>query len=425
MRKTIIKGLYLLLTELIAIYLIACPVHAFQVSSSSTGYVRVATASAIAAYQVAHKASFVSAVAAAVSAPTAASVAVRMATGPVGWTLLGVSAAVTLAQMYYSAQEIQATKAAALAAAPTVYTMDNGSGTMLPAGAVWEPSSCVHPCAVNQMQYFYLDVALPPGADCYAAHGTGQYTSPSWPGWLLADNGLSGNVCRTIYTHRNNGSPESTATEMGAMAPTSLTLGEYQTAIAALPSSSPNAVESNTVPVGQGEAVPSAENVTTLQVSPSEIVPTVKPAAQVLPTDAVIDPNAPAPAGPQPVTTPSTTTTTTTTTTTNPDGSTTATQSEEPTVLSCSAGNHDQRTFGSVLQEHLTSWQGTGLLSALNLLKTLSWPSTVPTYTLSSNLFGTFTLDFSAWSGLLTALRSLIIALAAFVAYRIIFVGNP
>jgi len=37
---------------------------------------------------------------------------------------------------------------------------------------------------------------------------------------------------------------------------------------------------------------------------------------------------------------------------------------------------------------------------------------------------GTFTLDFSAWSGLLTALRSLIIALSAFVAYRIIFVGS-
>ena len=41
-----------------------------------------------------------------------------------------------------------------------------------------------------------------------------------------------------------------------------------------------------------------------------------------------------------------------------------------------------------------------------------------------SNLLGTFTLDFSAWSGMLTALRSLIIALSAFVAYRIILVGN-
>ena len=72
----------------------------------------------------------------------------------------------------------------------------------------------------------------------------------------------------------------------------------------------------------------------------------------------------------------------------------------------------------------MNQWQGSGLLSALNLLKTLSWPSAIPTYSLSSSLFGSFTLDFSAWAGMLTALRSLIIALSAFVAYRIVFVGN-
>ena len=77
-----------------------------------------------------------------------------------------------------------------------------------------------------------------------------------------------------------------------------------------------------------------------------------------------------------------------------------------------------------MLQEHLNQWQGSGLLSALNLLKTLTWPTAIPTYSLQSSLLGSFTLDFSAWSGMLTALRSLIIALAAFVAYRIIFVGN-
>ena len=92
--------------------------------------------------------------------------------------------------------------------------------------------------------------------------------------------------------------------------------------------------------------------------------------------------------------------------------------------VSCSAGNHDPRTFGSVLQDHLKQWKGSGLLSALNLLKTLTWPTAIPTYSLLSSLFGSFTLDFSAWSGMLTALRSLIIALAAFVAYRIIFVGH-
>ncbi|HSL02292.1 MAG TPA: hypothetical protein VK901_01970 [Nitrospiraceae bacterium] len=162
---------------------------------------------------------------------------------------------------------------------------------------------------------------------------------------------------------------------------------------------------------------------TTLPVSPSEVVPTVKPASQVGPTDAVIDPNAPPPSGPQPAVPSTQTTTTTTTTTANPDGSVTQ-QEESTSSVSCSAGNHDQRTFGSVLQDHMNQWQGSGLLSALNLLKTLSWPSAIPTYSLSSSLFGSFTLDFSAWAGMLTALRSLIIALSAFVAYRIVFVGN-
>jgi hypothetical protein len=68
-------------------------------------------------------------------------------------------------------------------------------------------------------------------------------------------------------------------------------------------------------------------------------------------------------------------------------------------------------------------WAGSGLLSALNLLKTLTWPTAIPTYSLLSNLMGTFTLDFSAWSGMLTAIRSLIIAIAGFVAYKIVFVG--
>ena len=163
-----------------------------------------------------------------------------------------------------------------------------------------------------------------------------------------------------------------------------------------------NSVESHTVPLGQGATVPSADNVSTVQVTPQDVVPTVKPATQVLPTDAVIDPNAPPPTGPQPVTTPTYEYDhDTTSTTTNPDGSTTTQHTEEPGVMSCSIGNHDQRTFGSVLQEHLTRWQGSGLAGALNLIKNLTWPDTIPIYTLNSSLFGTFTLDFSGWSGIL------------------------
>ena len=148
MRKTIVKGLYLLLTEMIAVYLVAFPVHAFQVSSSSTGYVRVATASAVSAYQVAQRAAFTSALASAVSAPTVASVAVRIATGPVGWGLLGVSVAVTLAGMYYSG-DVQAVKTAAIATLPTTiaipgYTAPAGSGFV----GVYSPREQLYATAV-------------------------------------------------------------------------------------------------------------------------------------------------------------------------------------------------------------------------------------------------------------------------------------
>ena len=190
MRKTVAtvtKGLYLLLTEMIAVYLIAFPVHAFQVSSSSTGYVRVATASAISAYQVAQRAAFTGAVASAISAPTVASVAVRIATGPVGWGLLGVSAALTLASLYYSAQDVQAVKTAALAAAPPVGTRSDGSGTTLPAGAVWNPASCVHPCAFNAQQFFYVDSVGESSTSCYLGNGGGTFTDPAWPGWTRSN----------------------------------------------------------------------------------------------------------------------------------------------------------------------------------------------------------------------------------------------
>ena len=92
--------------------------------------------------------------------------------------------------------------------------------------------------------------------------------------------------------------------------------------------------------------------------------------------------------------------------------------------MSCSVGNHEQRSFGGILQTHMETWKGSGLLSALNLLSTLVWPTTSPTYTLTSAFLGTLTFDFSAWAGMLLAIRSIIIAIAGFVAYKIIFVGS-
>ena len=159
MRKTIVKGLYLLLTEVIAVYLVAFPVYAFQVSSSSTGYVRVATEAAVSAYQVANRAAFTSALASAVSAPTVASVAVRIATGPVGWGLLGVSVALTLAGMYYSAQDVQAVKTAAIATLPTTIAIP---GYVTPPGSSLQ-NSCTT-LTVGCIQTFTVPNGVSTGA---------------------------------------------------------------------------------------------------------------------------------------------------------------------------------------------------------------------------------------------------------------------
>jgi hypothetical protein len=403
MRQTVAKGCYLLLTEVIAVYLVASPVAAFQLSSSSTGYVRVATSAAIGAYQTTQRAALTATIASVVTAPTAASLAVRMATGPVGWTLLGLSASLTLAQMYYSSTQIQSIKDATAHVAGYGYTY-SGVTTQF---------------ALNEVAGVGVDIPNHPGNHCQYASIRGPVNVGTPP------HGAGGLFLQQSFQFGDYWwwcAPASATVGNTSAGPA--TLQEVQTYVNNLPATDSKSIETNTQPVGQGVAVTPGANVTTLPVSPTDIVSTVKPAAQVAPTDAVIDPNAPPPSGPQTVTTPTNTTTTTTTTIAHPDGSTTTTDTEAPAVLSCSGGQHDQRTFGSVLQDHINLWQGSGLLSALTLLKTLSWPTTIPTYTLTSSLFGTFTLDFSAWSGMLTALRSLIIAIASFVAYRIVFVGG-
>jgi hypothetical protein len=154
-----------------------------------------------------------------------------------------------------------------------------------------------------------------------------------------------------------------------------------------------------------------------MPVSPAEMPTTVVPANNVPAGSSVVDPNAPAPTEQ----TQSTQQSSTTTTTTNPDGS----QTDQTTAsVSCASGQHSTRTFGSVLQDHYNVWSASGLLGTLEVLKNLSWPTTFPTYTLQSSVMGTFTFDFNAWSGVINALRALVIAGAGFVAYRIIFIGG-
>ncbi|HNI21125.1 MAG TPA: hypothetical protein PLS35_20590, partial [Nitrospira sp.] len=97
---------------------------------------------------------------------------------------------------------------------------------------------------------------------------------------------------------------------------------------------------------------------------------------------------------------------------------------ETQATASCTVGSHESRTFGTVLQAHQTIWASSGLLGTLNLLKSLTWPSTLPVIALPSAFFGSQQVDFNQWAWFFTVLRTLVIATASIAAYRIIFVGG-
>jgi len=411
MRKTLTLALYLGFVELLSYLLVVVPAYSFQVSSSTTGYVRVASQAAMASMVAAQRAATLASVAPLISGASAGSVAVRLVAGSVGWPALGIVAGLTLAMLYYDATKVAAMKSAA--AGPTPYSIP---GFTLPQGATVTKCTAVGgPCPFASTDFSVLLPPVPPATSC----GVGMYTVPT--GW----SGLYsyGNNCQMIHASGDVNAPVP-----GTVTPA--TPAQVTTYIGGLPANNPNSIESNTVPVGsQGAPIP-ADSTASNPVPDTGLATTVVPATSVQNTDTVVNPNATPPAGTETTkenTQPTTgTTTTTTTTTTNPDGSVTKseTKTEQDTAsVSCATGNHDQRTFGSILQEHMNRWAGSGLLSALNLLKTLTWPTAIPTYSLQSSLLGNFTLDFSAWSGMLTAIRAIVIAIAGFVAYKIIFVG--
>jgi hypothetical protein len=339
-----------------------------------------------------------------------------MIAGSVGWPVLGVTVGITLAMLYYDSTKAAAIKAAA---SPATYTIP---GMVLVAPQV--VTGLRSDCATGGSQICITARAMGYNATYNQVATTTRSATNGCPaipgGWnyiggspLLPDT----NTVLCWFAHFTS-SPSTLATTT-VSTPTSDQVATY---VGGLPANDPNSVESNTVSVGAQATPTPADSTASNPVSSTDVATQVVPATQVQPTDLVVDPNATKPAGTVTNNSTTQTTTTTTTTTVNPDGSTTK-QETDSAPVSCTSGNHEVRTFGGILQAHMDLWKGSGLLSALNLLKTLTWPTAIPTYSLQSNLLGTFTLDFSAWSGMLTAIRSIVIAIAGFVAYKIIFVG--
>jgi hypothetical protein len=419
-RKTVAISCYFCFVELVALFLIGSPVHAFIVSN--TGYVRVASAATGAAYYNANAATISSAIAASATSGSIVSTAVRIVAGPVGWAAIGVVAGTALYQWYYSQTDMQ--------------TLYNSSGTQsyqTPSGFVAvsgsKISGCFGPCTAGTTQFYYVPHHT--AAQNNQCNG-GWYAGPTLPtgwsqtgsGWGTSSWGGDPNTCYDVGSRVSTGTSDPNIFGSVTAPPTPAQVQSY---LQGLPASSPLAPANHQQAAGAdpssaGNTNP-ATNQTTQSATPAQVPTSVVPAGSVGPNDAVVNPNAPAPTGTVTNNTQQQSTTTTTTTTTNPDGSVTQQQTTQATS-SCAAGTHDARTMGSVLDDHLQRWKGSSLLATLDTLKNLTWPSTLPTYTLSSSLIGTFSFDFSAWSGTLLALRGILIAFASMVAYRIVFVGS-
>jgi hypothetical protein len=415
------KGVLLLMSYGLFVWLLLVVwalLPASALAFQATQYARVVAQAEQIAYIAAQRTALATSIASTAMTSSPTSLLVRMVTGPVGWAALGVSAGLVIANMYYASGDLAAIKQAATPGGgysittpstgtflvpSTAYNGQNasfrGNATYVPGGVGLHPD-CVGDGNVYDWSIGPFDVASYAAAPQVGA--LRGYPAPSPNGHVV--------VCHFA------GSGGSYAAQQGQVTQTIV-----QNFITNLPASDPRAPESHTAPQGQGKSDPVTEpnpHTENKPVSPGDMPTTVKQ-KPVSGQDALVTDNVPPPQGtPQPQTQQQTATRLETT---NPDGSKTDT---ETATVSCTTPDHEPRTFASVLQAHQATWTTSGLLGAVALLKTLVWPTTLPTISLPSQVFGTQTLNFNDWAWVFTALRTIVIAIATLASYRIIFVGG-
>lgn len=405
LRATVALGGYAVLLYCVAVTLCLWPKLAL-----ATGYARIMTVAQYNAMNTALVSAQRSLAAQAIAAASSpVSVAVRVVTGPIGWAAIGVSAGLALAQLYYSQQQVA----------------DIQRATETP--GVWDIPDYLEPVGSS----VYSCALTPSAAGCgsgfdYVIHiplAPNVFTCPTPPsGWLnggAIDPTANPITCKQVHPVANTSSaPTQTAATPGTQQQVADYLGN-------LPAGDPNSVPANQDPLGTNVSPTPADTVTTQTVDPTQAQTTVVPSTQVPSGSVMVDPDATPPAGTQTQTTTQQDTTTTTNTTTNPDGSTT-TEEDSTAIIDCTVGDHELRTFGQILQDHVTTWQGSGIAGQLALLQNLTWPTALPTLSFSSTALSgnTFSVNFNEWAAMFLALRTLVIAGAGFVAYRLIFTGR-
>jgi len=394
LRAALSLSTYSLFLYVLAVMLCWAPATALAGS-----YARIATPAAQAVTLAAQRGAISTALGSAIAQASGTSVAVRLVTaGTGGWPVLGVLAGLTLLSVALNNGQVAEIKNAT--AGPSGVSVD---GVVVPQGTLHQCPG--HPdCDASAAQ----GISIP---TTYCLTGPPYPTVPAgWQGWFLKPSGC--------WAYPEPGASPGVLVPGLPATPQQVT--DY---LNNLPSSDPHSIDSNVTPVGSGNTAPGADAVTTIPIDSTDLSTQVVPSSQVTPDDVVVNPDATPPAGTQTTSSTSQQTTTTTTTTTNPDGSTT-TQDDTTTTVQCSTGEHDLRSFGSILDQHLTTWRGSGIAGQLALLQSLTWPSDLPAITLNSSLFGNFSVNFNDWSGMFLALRAIVIAGASFAAYRIVFVGN-
>ena len=167
MRAKLSLVLYMLLVEVVATYLVIFPVYAFQVSQSTTGWVRSLNASGASAMFSASRPSQLAAVASAASAG-GSSLAIRLVAG-LGWAGLGVAAGLLLYQAYYSSANLAAVKAGATP--PATFSVPGWSSSISAHGNC--PNAADFKCQAGYDQYFESQVPAVGFTGC----------APSFAGW--------------------------------------------------------------------------------------------------------------------------------------------------------------------------------------------------------------------------------------------------
>ena len=226
MRAKLSLCLYLAFVELLIMYLVVCPVSAFQASQSTTGYVRTLNASGASSMFAASRPAQLSAVAAAASAG-GTSLAIRMVAG-LGWAGLGVAAGLLLYQLYYSPTELEAVKTGATA--PSTYTVPGYSGSI----------TSVAPC--------------PGGPNCIGGYDQsmetfGQNGCVTPPGWAYAGGHFTVFPAAVCYWLHPVGNPGTQAVAVPGPVPTAQEINNW---LATLPANDPLSITSHTAVAGVG-----------------------------------------------------------------------------------------------------------------------------------------------------------------------------